>query len=578
MKSIARLFALVSVAVTLGLPLAGCEPGNPSPFSVPTLQSLAATPATVTLTTGDTQALAVTGTFSDGSTEPMTARANYSSSNTAVATVSAAGVITAVGAGTATVQVTAAGGAGAASASYAVPVTVTAPVPVSLLVEPRTATVTVGGTQALAVTATYPNASTGALTTGLTWSSANTAVATVSAAGTVTGVAAGTTTITATHTPSGRASSMTITVVQAALSYSVLDFRTPGVNYALTPFGGEQAVLTSSGVPAGGPAGQVAKITRAAGSECWAGTTMSIGDQFSIGRLPFSATATTMTVRLHVPATGMSIKLKVEDATNGGVSVETDVVSSVVGWQTLTFDFSRQTPGTAALNPASTYNKISIFPNFSCPAAGPSADEVFYVDEVRFLGAAAPSAPPLSPPQANSYAVLDFNTAGVTYTLTPFGGIGAELTAAGVPASGPSGQVAKLTRPVSAECWSGTTMSVGGSFSIGRLPFSASATTMTVQLYSPAAGPSIKLKVEDAGNAGVSVETDQPAVAGWQTLTFNFANPTPGTAALNTANTYNKVSIFPGFSCGGTAASSEQVFYVGPVTFLGAAAPSAPPL
>ena len=174
--------------------------------------------------------------------------------------------------------------------------------------------------------------------------------------------------------------------------------------------------------------------------------------------------------------------------------------------------------------------------------------------------------------------MLDFNTAGVTYTLTPFGGEAAELTTAGVPAGGPSGQVAKIIRPVSAECWAGTTMSVGGSFSIGRLPFSASATSMTVQVYSPAAGPSIKLKVEDAGNAGISVETDQAAAAGWQTLTFNFASPTPGTAALNTANTYNKISIFPGFSCGAAAATSDQVFYIGPVTFLGASAPSAPPL
>ena len=39
----------------------------------------------------------------------------------------------------------------------------------------------------------------------------------------------------------------------------------------------------------------------------------------------------------------------------------------------------------------------------------------------------------------------------------------------------------------------------------------------------------------------------------WETLTFNFANPAAGTAPLNLANTYNKISVFPNFGKTGAA-------------------------
>lgn len=363
-------------------------------------------------------------------------------------------------------------------------------------------------------------------------------------------------------------------------SYAILDFNTAGVTYTLAPFGGEQAELVTTGIPAGGPTGRVLRINRAAGSQCWAGTTMSVGDQLSVGRLPFAANATTVSIRMHVPVAGMSVKLKVEDATNPGVSVETDTVATAAGWQTLLFDFAQQSPGTAALDTGKRYNKISIFPNFSCATgSGPSADEVFHVGAITFNGANAPSEPPLGGSAGpSSYTVLDFNTAGVTYTLTPFGGLGAALQTAGVPAGGPGNQVAALVRPAAAECYAGVTMSVGNQLTIGALPFSATAKTVSVRVYSSAAGASIKLKVENAANGAVSVETDQVAAAGWQTLTFDFGAQSPGTPALNTSSVYNKISIFPSFSCGGPSPGVEQQFFVGPITFNGAGGPASPPL
>ena len=101
-------------------------------------------------------------------------------------------------------------------------------------------------------------------------------------------------------------------------------------------------------------------------------------------------------MRIYAPAAGLNVKLKLEDANDNTHTVETDVSTTVAGWQTLTFDFANQTPGTAALNTAFTFNKLTIFPNFSCGSGAP-ADADFYVGPITFVGADAPSAPPLTP-------------------------------------------------------------------------------------------------------------------------------------------------------------------------------------
>ena len=562
MKSIPRLFTLFLATVALGLPLTGCEPGNPSAKAIPTLTLPGVSPSSVTLTTGDTQALVASGTYSDGSTETLTTRVTYTSSNTAVATVSSAGIITAVGVGTAAINLA----YPASAATATVSVTVNAPVPVSIAVAPKTATVTVTGTQALAVTATYGNASTGALTTGLIWSTANAAIATVSNTGVVTGVAVGTVNITARHS-SGPSSIATITVTRQVPTYAVLDFNTVGVTYTLSPFGGAATSLTSAGVPAGGPSGQVLKFARPASADCFAGTTLSVGDKLSIGRVPFAANATTMTVRIYAPAAGLNVKLKLEDANDNTHTVETDVTTTAAGWQTLTFDFANQAPGTAALNTAFTFNKLTIFPNFSCGSGAP-ADADFYVGPITFVGADAPSAPPLvAPPPpgvAAAYTILDFDNPAVT--ASSFGAEGGGIAAAGsYPAGGPTGNAFLLSRGSDPNfCYSGTTFGLTAAFTIPAVPFSATATSISVQIYSPTALPIMRVKLENSANNTQLVEADQQLAVGWQTVTFNFA------AGLAAGGTYDKLTLFPGFSCGvGTEVTSTTVYYIGAIRFLG---------
>jgi hypothetical protein len=174
-----------------------------------------------------------------------------------------------------------------------------------------------------------------------------------------------------------------------------------------------------------------------------------------------------------------------------------------------------------------------------------------------------------------AYAVLDFNTAGLTYTATDFGGTASTFPASSAPAGGPATPVVQINKTAGAQFWAGTTLSVGYLDSVGTIPFSSIHTKLTAVIYSPVAGASIKLKVEDANDGTHSVETDATAALGWQTLTFDMATPSAGTQPLNLSFTYNKISLFPNF---GAVPGADEVYFVGPITFLGTSMPSAPPL
>src|SRR5919109_1730229 len=177
--------------------LSNVASGTTAAVSVP-VATVSVTPTTASVVASQTVQL--TATASDVNGNPLSGRAvTWSSSNAAVATVSATGLVTGVAAGTATITATSEGKSGTAS------ITVTAPPPppppppavASVSVDPTTASIVVGQTVQLTAT---PRDANGNTLTGrvVTWASSNAAVASVSSTGLVTGVAAGSATITAT--------------------------------------------------------------------------------------------------------------------------------------------------------------------------------------------------------------------------------------------------------------------------------------------------------------------------------------------------------------------------------------------
>src|SRR5437773_2676233 len=175
--------------------------------SVP-VASVAVSPVAAGLTVGATTQL--TATPEDSTGTALTGRAvTWATSNPAVATVSASGLVTGVAAGSATITGTSEGQSGTSA------ITVTNVPVASVTVSPTTASLTVGATTQLTAT---PKDASGTALSGrtVTWATSNAAVATVSASGLVRGVAAGSATITAASEGKSGTAAITVTNVPVA--------------------------------------------------------------------------------------------------------------------------------------------------------------------------------------------------------------------------------------------------------------------------------------------------------------------------------------------------------------------------
>ncbi len=173
----------------------------------------------------------------------------------------------------------------------------------------------------------------------------------------------------------------TVTKTQMALPVT---FDSATVDYGLIGFGGaENSSLAADPTTA---ANTVAQVVRAAASETFAGTTITAAAGLGFAsRIPFTANATSMSVRVWSPNAGIQVRLKVEDHADNTTSVETEATTSVAGgWETLTFNFANQANGTAALNLASNYDKATIFFDFG--RAKPDAvQKTYYFDDLAFV-------------------------------------------------------------------------------------------------------------------------------------------------------------------------------------------------
>jgi hypothetical protein len=175
-------------------------------FVNPTLTTLTVGPATPSIQQGSSLQMAATGTYDDGSTKALTSSVQWSSSATAVATVSSAGKVTGVTTGSATV--TAASGTVSGSTS----VTITLANLISIAVTPTNPAIKSGQTQQFVATGTVQGGGTTDITNSVTWASSNTNVATISAAGLATALTATTSSTTSITATSGNITSPAVTL------------------------------------------------------------------------------------------------------------------------------------------------------------------------------------------------------------------------------------------------------------------------------------------------------------------------------------------------------------------------------
>ena len=170
----------------------------------PVVTTVTVTPSSASVVAGSTVTLQAT--VKDQYGNVMSGQTVTWSSNSASATVNSSGVVSGVSAGSATISATSSGKSG----TSAITVTAAPPVVTTVIVAPTSASVVAGSTVTLQATVKDQN---GNVISGqtITWSSDNTPVATVNSSGVVTGVVAGSATITATSSGKSGTASITVT-------------------------------------------------------------------------------------------------------------------------------------------------------------------------------------------------------------------------------------------------------------------------------------------------------------------------------------------------------------------------------
>ena len=156
------------------------------------------------------------------------------------------------------------------------------------------------------------------------------------------------------------------------------------VNYSTTDFGGNISQMVVDPMNANNKVIEVVKTTSAA---TWAGTTIGTPAGFSTN-IPLSLSSSIMTVRVWSPDAGTPIRLKVEDSNDPTHTCETETNTTIDGgWETITFNFTNQAPGTELLSIGLgfgwTYNMASIFFNFGTEGIV-AGEKTYYFDDVWF--------------------------------------------------------------------------------------------------------------------------------------------------------------------------------------------------
>lgn len=247
-----------------------------------------------------------------------------------------------------------------------------------------------------------------------------------------------------------------------------INFEGSSVDYTTADFGNNVSALAID--PLNG-SNNVLQMIKPVGAQTWAGTTLGNATFDNAGlasAIPFTTNDKIITARIYSPlAIGTPILCKVENKTNGGISAEVSMPTTVQnGWQTMYFTLS-------TVNPVNTYDKISFFVNFN--GAG-SPGSIFYLDDVAFYP--SPTVSSFLPTSAATGATVTITGTNFTgATAVSFGGIPAtsfsvvnSTTITAVVGLGASGSV-EVTR--------------GGTGNLAGFTFIPASTGATISSFNP---------------------------------------------------------------------------------------------
>ena len=289
---------------------------------------------------------------------------------------------------------------------------------------------------------------------------------------------------------------------------------------------------------------KVLKVVKVPAGQPWAGVTVYTSAAAKSVDAIGLATSKLVTLRVYSPAAGKKIRLKIEDAGDPTVSMEVDATTTQANaWETLSFDFA--TPAAGTYNAAKTYNKLSVFPEFLTAV---TVDTTFYFDELKYAAAAAAGGGG-GAAACTAPACVDFSAAAIGFG--PFENQGGGTVAVVADPTNATNKVAKFVKKPGDGDYFGTTVTGLG----GSIVLTADKKTITMKVWSPAAGTNFLLKLE-GGAGGATAEKDMVTTqaGAWETLSFE----------LPAAGSYTTLVIFPN---GRSAVTAEKTMYVDDISF-----------
>ncbi len=262
----------------------------------------------------------------------------------------------------------------------------------------------------------------------------------------------------------------------------------------------------------------VAKLTKTAGSEVWAGT-------FFETTTPLDFTNfSKISMKTWSPKSGAVLKMKLENS-DASITHEVDMNTTVANaWEELTYDFSAA--------PVANYVRIVVFFDFGKAGDG----SLYYYDEINLVNDSG-----VDP----GLIFQDFEAAIPTFTV--FGNIAGIEVIDNPDVSGlnTTSKVAKLTKTTGSEVWAGTFFEVATALDF------INYSKISTKVWSPKSGVVVKMKLENS-DASITHEVDISTTTSnaWEELVYDFSG-------APTAN-YVRVVLFFDF---GNAGDDALYYY-----------------
>ncbi|MFP9113160.1 hypothetical protein ACLI1A_04415 [Flavobacterium sp. RHBU_3] len=292
-----------------------------------------------------------------------------------------------------------------------------------------------------------------------------------------------------------------------------IDFENSTLNYAFTTWSGAAADVVDNPDATGiNTSSKVGKLIPAAG-QTWTGGYLTLDT-------PLDMTNHFFKIKVWSPQAGVPVLFKLENLTDGGISAEHTLYTSVANqWEELIYDFTGAT---------ASYSKVVLFFN----AGNPGTGDTYYFDDIEQSASGVEIGFPLTFEQNPN---LTWNNFG--------GAVGSQVVNPDQSGVNTSMQVGKFLKTAGSQTWAGIAIPFDDviDFSVMK--------KVKMKIWSPQAGITVLMKFENMNphNTADDIEkTTTTTVANqWEEITFDFTG-------IDNSKNYQQIVLFFNFNVSGT--------------------------